>query len=82
MHRLQNGGAEASMEWILAHMDDADLNDALPDPSAATPAPATATFSADPEGVAMLSSMGFTDRQVISQLTVDGNTPNPPMKLQ
>ena len=63
----QNGGAEASMEWILAHMDDADLNDALPDPSAAAPAPATAAFSADPEALAMLSSMGFTNRQVVSR---------------
>ena len=54
------------MEWILAHMDDTDLNDALPDPSAAAPALDTTTFAADPESVAMLSSMGFTDRQVTS----------------
>lgn len=59
-HFLQNGGAEASMEWMLGHMDDADLNDAMPDPSA----PSSATYVADPESVAMLTSMGFTDRQV------------------
>ena len=58
---LQNGGPEASMEWILSHMDDADLNDPIPEPSAASDPEA---YSANPESVSMLSSMGFTDRQV------------------
>lgn len=49
------------MEWILSHMDDADLNDPIPEPSAASDPEA---YSANPESVSMLSSMGFTDRQV------------------
>jgi ubiquitin carboxyl-terminal hydrolase 5/13 len=54
------------MEWMLGHLDDADLNDALPDPSAATPAAASTptAYTADPESVMMLTSMGFTERQV------------------
>ena len=59
---LQNNGPEASMEWILSHMDDADLNDPIPEPSVAS---AIDAYSAKPESVMMLSSMGFTDRQVI-----------------
>lgn len=51
------------MEWILSHMDDADLNDPIPEASAA---PEAESFSANSESVVMLSSMGFTERQVLS----------------
>ena len=51
------------MEWILSHMDDADLNDPIPEASAA---PEAESYSANPESVVMLSSMGFTERQVLS----------------
>ena len=50
------------MEWILSHMDDADLNDPIPGPSTSSQ---LETYAANPESVVMLSSMGFTERQVI-----------------
>jgi len=41
-------------------MEDADFNDPLPDPSATpTTQPTTTTSEANPESVAMLTSMGF-----------------------
>lgn len=52
---VSNSGAEAAMEWVFAHMGDADFNDPLP---AAAPAAAPA-YTADPEAVATCMSMGF-----------------------
>jgi len=57
-----NVGAEAAMEWVFAHMEDADFNDPLPAPGAADAAAAGAA-PVDPESVGMLSSMGFTTVQ-------------------
>jgi ubiquitin carboxyl-terminal hydrolase 5/13 len=64
----RNGGAEACMEWVLAHMADADFNDPIPPPqpaaaaaAAAAPAQAAPPAAADPEKVAMLAGMGFDD---------------------
>jgi len=55
-----NASTEVSMEWVFAHMEDADFNDPLPDPSATpTTQPTTTTSEANPESVAMLTSMGF-----------------------
>ncbi|KAK9828649.1 hypothetical protein WJX72_001313 [[Myrmecia] bisecta] len=59
----QNAGAEACMEWVLGHMEDADFNDPLPAPSATTAAAAGGSPEANPESVMMLTSMGFTDQQ-------------------
>ena len=54
------------MEWILSHMDDADLNDPIPELStAAAGSGARDASTADPEALMMLTSMGFTDRQVL-----------------
>jgi hypothetical protein len=42
-----NGDAEAAMNWLLMHLEDADINDPLPDPAAAaTAAPAAAGAAA------------------------------------
>jgi ubiquitin carboxyl-terminal hydrolase 5/13 len=65
-----NTSAEASMEWVFSHMEDPDFNDPLPPPApvaAAAPVSGTAAAEqvADPESVAMLTSMGFTAVQVI-----------------
>ena len=54
-----NASTELSMEWVFAHMEDADFNDPIPDPSSTSSA-AAATV-ADPESVAMLTSMGFDE---------------------
>ncbi len=64
---MQNGGAEVSMEWILSHMDDADLNDPIAESSGV---PEHEAYSANPESVTMLTSMGFTDRQVLPSETL------------
>lgn len=56
------------MDWVLAHMGDPDFDDPLPAPAPAV----TGDFKAHPESVAMLSSMGFTERQVI--LNIPENT--------
>ncbi|KAK3270733.1 ubiquitin-specific protease ubp14 [Cymbomonas tetramitiformis] len=57
-----NSSAEASMEWVFAHMEDPDFNDPLPPPGATAAAPAAT--APDPEAVATLSAMGFTVPQV------------------
>ena len=52
-----NASTEVSMEWVFAHMEDADFNDPIPDPSAAVPA----QNDPSPESVMMLTSMGFDE---------------------
>ncbi|KAG2483306.1 hypothetical protein HYH03_017809 [Edaphochlamys debaryana] len=70
---VANAGAEAAMEWLLGHLEDADINDPLPDPAAAA-APAAvgggagSPAPADPEKVAQLSSMGFSETQAAAAL--------------
>ncbi len=61
------------MEWVLAHMEDADFNDPLPAPAAAAgaaAAPASAK-AADPDSLAMLTGMGFTSEQVSSSVPLE-----------
>lgn len=58
-----NSSAEAATNWVMEHMGDADLNDPLPPPGTA-PAAAAGGFTADPEAVANLTVMGFSERQV------------------
>jgi len=59
------------MEWVLAHMEDADFNDPLPSPAAGGDTQQAAEAGAgDPESVALLSSMGFTDAQATAALKV------------
>ncbi|BDA47746.1 Ubiquitin carboxyl-terminal hydrolase 5 [Coccomyxa sp. Obi] len=60
---MQNGGTEASMEWVLAHMEDPDFNDPLPAASAPS-----STKTADPVSLAMLTGMGFTNQQAEAAL--------------
>ena len=53
------------MEWVFAHMEDADFNDPLPnttDLSSDSARPPAST--ANPEYIMMLTSMGFTSMQV------------------
>ena len=62
------------MEWVLAHMEDADFNDPLPSPAAGggaqTAAESSGAGGADPKSVVLLSSMGFTDAQATAALKV------------
>ena len=64
----KNSTAEAAMEWVFAHMEDPDFNEPLPPPGAAaggTDAPrgAGGGGAPDPEAIAMLGGMGFTEQQ-------------------
>ena len=59
-----DSGAEAAMEWVFAHMGDADFNDPLPAPGAAPAAAAAGPAAPSPETLSMLTAMGFTERQV------------------
>ena len=64
------------MEWVLSHMEDANFNEPLTEPSQAEPQASTtgaaeaAGAAADPESVMMLVSMGFTDLQAAAALKV------------
>ena len=58
-----NSGAEAAMEWVLGHLEDADINDPLPEPEAAAAAGGAAAAAAgggpDPEQVSLNCSMSL-----------------------
>ncbi len=76
-HVMQNIGTEGAMEWVLGHMEDANFNEPMSQPSeTAAPSQTSATGSAsagpaaDPETVMMLVSMGFTDAQAAAALKV------------
>jgi len=76
-HVMQNMGTEGAMEWVLGHMEDANFNEPMSQPSeTAAPAQTSAAGSAsagpaaDPETVMMLVSMGFTDAQAAAALKV------------
>lgn len=64
-----NSDAEAAMNWLLGHMDDADLNDPLPSGGGDGGAAGGGGAEAGPESVAMLMAMGFTERQAKAALT-------------
>lgn len=78
-----NADAETAMNWIFAHMEDPDFNEApvLPStaasvvqvPAAAAAGGAAGGVSADPEAVAMLTSMGYTEEQVSAALNATSN---------
>ncbi|KAL6782136.1 hypothetical protein ACKKBF_B10800 [Auxenochlorella protothecoides x Auxenochlorella symbiontica] len=51
---VNSAGPEAAMEWLLAHMDDAGINDPLPDGGAGSQSQPSA------EAVSALTGMGFT----------------------
>lgn len=77
---LQNGGAEASAEWVFMHMEDPDFNDPLPVPGASASAPSGDVSSGggggggggpvDAEAVGVLAGMGFTEPQAEAALKV------------
>jgi ubiquitin carboxyl-terminal hydrolase 5/13 len=58
---MNNASAEACMEWIFQHMEDADFND----PIQATEQKAATSNGSNhsAESLGMLSAMGFTERQ-------------------
>ncbi|OQS07310.1 ubiquitin carboxyl-terminal hydrolase [Thraustotheca clavata] len=66
----KNSSVEAAMEWVFAHMDDANFN-TPPTPTAGSKAP---TLS--PEVVANLTAMGFNEKQVACALDHTNQDPD------
>lgn len=67
----KNAGVEAATEWVMAHMGDDDFNDP---PKAPAPAGGDGAAAVDPSAVAMLSGLGFTERQAKAALTACGGS--------
>jgi len=71
-----NSSAEAAMEWVFAHMEDADFNDPLPERvitiDGGSRSQDEAIPACNPESIAMLEAMGFTARQGEAALCVTG----------
>uniref|UniRef100_V5GVJ0 Ubiquitin carboxyl-terminal hydrolase n=2 Tax=Kalmanozyma brasiliensis (strain GHG001) TaxID=1365824 RepID=V5GVJ0_KALBG len=63
------GDAEGAMNWLFAHMEDADIDDPI-DFSTTASAPA----AAGPD-TSMLEEMGFTSAQARKALRLNGNNP-------
>lgn len=67
---VSNSGAEAAMNWLLAHMDDDEEEEAPAAPAGG----AGGGGGADPESVAMVVAMGFTERQAQYALSQTGGS--------
>lgn len=62
----KNASAEASIDWVFSHMEDANFNDAIEVAQLEREAPGNVSSSSvqvDTEAVASLSAMGFTENQ-------------------
>ena len=59
-----NAGVEAAMNWMMEHMDDADLNTPFVNPAAAaSKTPSASAFVPDPDAMANLMAMSFSEAQ-------------------
>lgn len=65
------GDAESAMNWLFAHMEDADIDEPI-DFSASTAAPTTAATGPD---TSMLEDMGFSANQARKALRLNSNNP-------
>jgi ubiquitin carboxyl-terminal hydrolase 5/13 len=68
-----NLGSEAATNWIMQHMDDANLNDPIEEPGTPGAGGAAAPFIADPEAVSNIQGMGFTAAQAVKALQATDN---------
>jgi ubiquitin carboxyl-terminal hydrolase 5/13 len=67
------GDAESAMNWLFAHMEDADIDDPI-DLSAAANEPGASSLAARPDTSA-LEEMGFSKAQARKALRLNGNNP-------
>lgn len=58
----KNAGAEVAMNWLLEHMEDADIDQPLVPPQSAAPSKPQQA-APNPEMVENLTQMGFTAAQ-------------------
>ncbi|XP_043203886.1 ubiquitin carboxyl-terminal hydrolase 5-like [Amphibalanus amphitrite] len=72
VYTTQNSGVEAAMAWIMEHMTDADF--AAPFTVPGTAPAGGSTFTADPDSVALIVSMGFTPAQAERALKETNNS--------
>ncbi|XP_043243919.1 ubiquitin carboxyl-terminal hydrolase 5-like [Amphibalanus amphitrite] len=72
VYTTQNSGVEAAMAWIMEHMTDADF--AAPFTVPGTAPAGDSTFTADPDSVALIVSMGFTPAQAERALKETNNS--------
>jgi len=71
VHNTKNEGAEQSMNWLLTHMDDPDIDEPIKKPTA-NPIQKP-SVSVNEESVVMLTSMGFSKEQSIKALKATEN---------
>ncbi|KAF9425625.1 hypothetical protein BGZ94_007373 [Podila epigama] len=63
-----NQGSEIAMDWLIQHMEDPDIDDPIVTDANKT----TSAASANPEQIAQLADMGFTDKQAKKALKETG----------
>lgn len=68
LHATGNSDANAAMEWLFGHMEDADIDDSLVLSSSSGPS----DVGADPEKIEMLGAMGFSAPQAKKALKETG----------
>eukprot|EP00478_Filoreta_tenera_P001431 GABV01001455.1.p2 GENE.GABV01001455.1~~GABV01001455.1.p2 ORF type:complete len:180 (-),score=63.48 GABV01001455.1:28-567(-) len=72
---VDNASVDAAMNWLLQHLEDADINDPLPAPGA--PAGGSSGGPAiNPEHVMLLQAMGFSEAHVKRALKETGGNPD------
>ena len=69
----RNAGAEASMNWVLSHMDDVDFNEPLPQAAPASTTGGRAKVTADASLVEQLTAFGFPARAAKAALLACDN---------
>ncbi|KAG6300939.1 hypothetical protein E4U45_003556 [Claviceps purpurea] len=70
LHATGNSDANSAMEWLFAHMEDADID--APLDLGRTGTGAASAFTADPEKIEMLGAMGFGAPQAKKALKETG----------
>lgn len=69
------GDAESAMNWLFAHMEDADIDDPIDFAAAAAPASSAAAGAGAGPDTSMLEEMGFTPAQARKALRLNSNKP-------
>lgn len=71
---VSNSDGEAAMNWLLAHMEDADINDPLPAASASAATSSSSGPAPPAELVEQLAGMGFEQARCVYALQQTSNS--------